>query len=91
MAIDKPGFIVGFRGRQQPTELGRRAFYLITEHYSDSADLLDFDDRELSAQESTALLDGSHTKVLGAVESSPRATEIKTIAMARFRTLRGEG
>ena len=58
MAVDKPGFTEGFRGRHQPATLGRRSFYLIAEHDRDSARLLDSEGRELSAREAIALMGG---------------------------------
>lgn len=62
MAIDKPGFTAGFRGRQQPATLGRRAFYLIAEHDRDSARLLDAQGQELMAREAIALVGGSQAE-----------------------------
>jgi hypothetical protein len=62
MAVDKLGFTPGFRGRQQPSALGRRAFYLIAEHDRDSARLLDSEGRELSAREAIALMGGPNAE-----------------------------
>ena len=81
MAVDKLGFTPGFRGRQQPASLGRRAFYLIAEHDRDSARLLDSGGRELCAREAIALMGGPNAQyyevILAPSEAECRAIEAR--------------
>jgi len=81
MAVDKPGFTPGFRGRQQAAGLGRRAFYLVAEHDRDSARLLDAEGRVLTAQEAIALMGGPqaeyHEVILAPSEAECRHIEAR--------------
>jgi hypothetical protein len=81
MAIEKPGFTLGFRGRQQAAGLGRRAFYLVAEHDRDSVRLLDAEGRVLTAQEAIALMGGSqaeyHEVILAPSEAECRHIEAR--------------
>ena len=81
MAMDKPGFTPGFRGRQQAAGLSRRAYYLIAEHDRDSARLLDAEGRALTAQEAIALMGGPqaeyHEVILAPSEAECRAIEAR--------------
>lgn len=79
MAIDKPGFTPGFRGRQQASSLGRRAYYLAAEHDRYSARLLGPDGRLLSPREAIELMGGPevayHELIL-----APSASECRSVA-----------
>jgi len=81
MAMDKPGFTPGFRGRKQAASVGRRAFYLVAEHDRDSARLLDAEGRALTAQEAIALMGAPdaeyHEVILAPSEAECRAIEAR--------------
>ncbi len=81
MAVDKPGFTEGFRGRHQAATLGPRSFYLISEHDRDSARLLDAEGRALTAQEAIALMGGPqaeyHEVILAPSEAECRHIEAR--------------
>ena len=58
MAIIKPGFTVGFRGRVQAPGWNRRAHYLASEHDRDSARLLGMAGQELEPSQAIEALGG---------------------------------
>lgn len=58
MAILKPGFTPGFRGRKRPPAWNRRAHYLASEHDRESARLLDLDGHALTPSQAIESLGG---------------------------------
>lgn len=58
MAIIKPGFRPGFRGRTSPPSLGRRAYYLAAQQGRDSARLLGVEGKELTPTQAIEAMGG---------------------------------
>ena len=78
MAIIKPGFTPGFRGRKQAPSWNRRAHYLASQHDRDSARLLSLAGEELQPSAAIELMGGPragyHEVIL-----APGAAECATI------------
>ena len=60
MAVSKPGFTAGFRGRMIPPAWNRRAHYLARKEGRDSARLLGVTGQELEASRAIEVMGGSH-------------------------------
>lgn len=78
MAIIKPGFTPGFRGRKQAASLGRRAYYLASEHDRESARLLGMQGQALSPEQAIEAMGGpqaDHHEIILA----PSTAECRTI------------
>lgn len=82
MAIIKPGFTAGFRGRTQAPTWNRRAHYLASDHDRDSARLLGTAGQELEPSQAIEALggpQGSYHEIIVA----PSAQECETIRARR--------
>jgi hypothetical protein len=78
MAIIKPGFRPGFRGRTSPPSLGRRAHYLAAQQGRDSARLLGVEGKDLTPAQAIEAM-GGRSASYHEVIVSPSESECRTI------------
>lgn len=78
MAIIKPGFTPGFRGRQEAASWNRRAHYLASEHGREGVVFQGVDRRDLSPEQAVAALGGPQV-AYHEVVVAPSSPECDTI------------
>lgn len=78
MAIIKPGFKVGFRGRKQQASWKRRGHYLASEHNREKARLLDIEGRPLVPEQAIEVMGGPDAEYHEIIVA-PSAAECRTI------------
>lgn len=78
MAIIKPGFRPGFRGRTSPPCLSRRAHYLVAQQGRDSARLLGMEGKDLTPAQAIEAM-GGKTASYHEIIVSPSESECRTI------------
>lgn len=78
MAIIKPGFCPGFRGRTSPPTLSRRAHYLATQQGRDSARLLGMEGGELTPAQGIEAMGGKSVSYHEVIVA-PSEAECRTI------------
>lgn len=78
MAIIKPGFRPGFRGRTTPPSLGRRAYYLAAQTDRDSARLLGVEGKDLTPTQAIEAMGGKSVSYHEVIVS-PSESECRTI------------
>lgn len=78
MAIIKPGFRPGFRGRTTPPSLGRRAYYLAAQQGRDSARLLGVEGKDLTPAQAIEAMGGKSASYHEVIVS-PSESECRTI------------
>ena len=78
MAIIKPGFKAGFRGRKQPATWNRRAHYLASEHDREKARLLSLEGHALTPEQAIELMGGPEAPYHEVIVA-PSEAECRTI------------
>jgi len=78
MAIIKPGFRLGFRGRMSPPSLSRRSYYLAAQQGRDSARLLGVEGQELTPTQGIEAMGGKSAQYHEIIVA-PSEAECRTI------------